>query len=716
MHRVIPALLLFAAGAFPQKKQVTIESFTSAPPAPSGFGAVTWAPDGKRFLYTEEKFVWLYAVEGGVRKKLISLDELKDTAVKRPPPARFEWQNRRVVEPAVQWSESGNELLIRAGGDLFLYRLETAASEQLTATADDERDPKLAPGGEWVSFRRGHDLYALELASKKVVRLTHDGSETLLNGELDWVYPEELDLGTAHWWSPDGRRIAYLQFDVSREPVYPQVDFSQPFARLEPQRFPQPGTPNADVRLGLVAREGGSTRWMDLGETRGHLLARVHWSPDSRSFAVHRLNRIQNRLELKLADADTGVSRVVLREQDPYWVNLNDHFRFLDGGRRFLFGSERDGYLHLYLYSADGKRVKQLTRGEWEVSEVACVDEPRGQVYYVSSEPSPLERHFYRVSLGGGGKKRLTRSAGTHSISMGAGCEFYLDTASSLTSPPRRTLHRQDGAEVAVYREADPPEYELLPREIVQVKASDGARLYGRLIRPSGFKPGRKYPVVVLVYGGPHAQAVRNAWSGAGWPQVLAQRGFVVWQLDNRGSSGRGHQWESRVFRNLGAQELKDQQEGIRYLESLGFVDPSRIGIYGWSYGGFMTLYAMANAPGLFRAGIAGAPVTDWRNYDTIYTERYMGLPEDNPEGYRRSSPITRAADITGRLLLVHNLQDDNVHFQNTMQMAEALERHGKKFSMLLYPQKTHGVTGSAFTRHMYEAMTEFFEESLKRP
>jgi dipeptidyl-peptidase-4 len=209
---------------------------------------------------------------------------------------------------------------------------------------------------------------------------------------------------------------------------------------------------------------------------------------------------------------------------------------------------------------------------------------------------------------------------------------------------------------------------------------------------------------------------VRNAWSGAGWPQVLAQRGFVVWQLDNRGSSGRGHQWESRVFRNLGAQELKDQQEGIRYLESLGFVDPSRIGIYGWSYGGFMTLYAMANAPGLFRAGIAGAPVTDWRNYDTIYTERYMGLPEENPEGYRRSSPITRAADITGRLLLVHNLQDDNVHFQNTMQMAEALERHGKKFSMLLYPQKTHGVTGSAFTRHMYEAMTEFFEESLKRP
>ena len=708
---VLWAALAVALAA--DKKPVTLEAVTAAPPRRGGMGAVLWAPDGKRFAYTEKRALWVYDVPTGQKKELANLAKLGEKAVKYDSPEAFPFQNRGVAEQAMQWSGSGKEMLLAEGGDLFLLHVDTGAWDQLTATPYPERDPKLSPDGRMAAFRRDHDLYVLEIASKKVTRLTRDGTATLLNGELDWVYPEELSLPTAYWWSPDSRRIAYLQFDAGREWVFPHADLLPLPARGEPQRFPQPGSPNADVRLGVVAAAGGGTRWMELGDPRDHLLARVVWAPDSREVFAERLNRVQNRLDLIAAGVETGAARLVLREQDPFWVNVNDVFRFLKDGRRFLWGSERDGFLHLYLYSDEGKLLKQLTRGQWEVTEVAGVDEDARAVYYVAGDPGPLERQLWRVGLDGRHRQRLPGAAGTHGVSMPRTCEYFLDTASNLTTPARRTLHARDGSEISVWKEAAPVEYEILPTEIVEVKAADGTLLYGRLIRPLGFAPGKKYPAIVMVYGGPHEQSVRNAWSGATWEQALAQRGFVIWQLDNRGSAGRGHAFEAKVFRNLGTEELKDQEEGIRHLLAMGFTDPERVGIHGWSYGGYMTRFALANAPKLFRAGVAGAPVTDWRNYDTIYTERYMGLPAENPEGYKRSSPITRAADITARLMLVHNLEDDNVHFQNTMQMADALERAGKRFQMLIYPQKAHAVTG-AVRRHMIEAMTDFFEENLK--
>jgi dipeptidyl-peptidase-4 len=430
--------------------------------------------------------------------------------------------------------------------------------------------------------------------------------------------------------------------------------------------------------------------------------------------AYQRLNRIQNRLELGLADAHTGVSRVLLSEDDSYWVNVNDDFRFLNKGKQFLWGSERDGFHHLYVCSIDDKHVSQsqITKGEWEVTEVAGVNEETREVFFVSSEQSPLERQLYRVRLDGKQKQRLSGGAGTHSISMSPTTAYYMDTASSLATPPRRTLHESDGSQIAVYREATPPEVEILPTQIVTIKATDGVDLYARMIKPAGFSPDKKYPVIVSVYGGPGVQAVRDAWSGAGFDQVLAQNGYLIWQLDNRGSSGRGHTWESKIYHETGAHELNDQLDGIRYLATLGFADMTRVGISGWSYGGYMTLYALANAPGVFKAGIAGAPVTDWRNYDSIYTERYMGLPEENAEGYKRSSPQTNAGEIKARLLILHNIEDDNVHFQNSLQMANVLEREGKQFQMIVYPQKSHGV-GGALQKQMQQAMLDFFEKAL---
>jgi dipeptidyl-peptidase-4 len=657
----------------------------------------------------------LYDVPSKSAKQLLNLEPLEAAAVKVPTPEHFDWRNRRVQTDSFEWSSDGREILLEAEGDLFLWHVDSSKWDQLTSTPVAEADPKLSPDGSHVAFRRESDLYTLDIATKKETRLTEDGSATLLNGELDWVYPEELDLGTAYWWSPDSSKIAYLQFDISREFDYPQIDLKGRRAQLELERYPQAGTPNADVRAGVVSRDGRATRWMDLGETRGRLLARVYWTPDSSALAICRMNRVQNELDLLLASASTGEAKVLIHETDRYWINIADNLRFLKNGE-FLWSSERDGFRHLYLYSAEGKQVARVTEGNWEVERVVGVDEAKRRVFYISTEPSPLQRQLWVVDLDGTGKARLTRERGTHSISMSPTTDYYLDTWSNLENPARRVVHSGDGGEWAVYHEVDRKpvdDYEFASTEIVTVKLSDGTPLYGRMIKPIGFQAGKQYPAIVMVYGGPGAQSVRDAWYGMGWEQALAQRGFVIWELDNRGSSGRGHAFESVLYRRFGKTELEDQKTGIQYLIGQGFVDPARIGIYGWSYGGYMTLYSLLNAPELFRAGIAGAPVADWHNYDTIYTERYLGIPLDNEEGYKASSDVTYADKLKAQLLIVHNIEDDNVLFQNSLQMSDAFEKAGKLFSMVVYTQKSHGVGGPA-RKHLLELTTEFFEKNLK--
>lgn len=699
------------------KKPVTLEALASAGARMMAPGVQAfWSPQGRRLAVIRSEKLLLHDAATGEEKEIVNLSDLSRQAQPYPQPEQMTWENRRVREQRIQWSQDGTKILILSGGDLFLWDESTGTAAQLTSTPVAERDPKLSPDGSKVSFRRDRDLYVLEISSKKVTRLTHDSSETLWNGMLDWVYPEELDLGTAHWWSPDSSRIAYLQFDVSREPMYPHGDFLKMAAVAEPQRYPKAGQPNADVRVGVVPSSGGATKWMDFGETRDFLIARVHWSPDSKAVLVHRLNRVQDHLWIAAADAQTGRSRVLIEETDPAWINITDDFRFLSGGR-ILRSSEQSGFRHLYLHAPDGKMLRQLTRGEWEVSSIACVDENSGRIFYTSTQASPLERHLYRTSLDGEAPALLSPGAGTHSIQMSPACDYYLDTFSNLDSPPRTTLHDASGKEVRVWREPDTKiaeEYEILKTEIHRFQGADGTVFYGRLIRPANFDPARKYPVIVSVYGGPHAQSVRNAWAGGvNWEQVMAHKGFVIWQMDNRGSAGRGHRFEAALYRRLGKQELADQLEGIRYLTSLGFIDPQRIGVQGWSYGGYMTLYCLLHAPDVFKAGAAGAAVTDWRNYDTIYTERYLGLPSENEQGYRDSSPVHAAANLKGRLLLIHNIEDDNVLFANALQMMNALQQAGKPFETLIYPQKSHGLMGRA-SQHRWAEQTRFFEEALR--
>ncbi|HVY92580.1 MAG TPA: S9 family peptidase [Bryobacteraceae bacterium] len=713
MKRAV-ALLLISASGLPAAAKRPVTAADVASPAGGVADSIRWSPDSSRFALLENGTVSIYTVKTASKRDVISIALLERAAVKTAPHDRADWIDRHTSETKLQWFEDNKRLLVAAGGDIFIVDADKGSFQPLVHTSEEEQDAKLSPDNHSVAFRRNHDLYVVDVASKAERRLTTDGSATLLNGETDWVYPEELDLDTAYWWSPDSRWIAYMQFDVSHEPVFPQVSLMQTHGVVEPERYPKAGDPNALVRVGVVPAAGAKTKWMDLGAPEDHLIARVVWSPNSREILAERLNRVQNRLDLLLADGETGAARTVLHEEDRYWINVGEPPRFLAGGDQFLWTSERSGFRHLYLWDVNGKPHAQITSGNWAVDDVIGVDEKRELVYYTSTEESPIERQLYVVKFDGSGKRQLSSGAGTHAASLSPDGAAYLDDFSSVSSPVKSVVYASDGKQIGVFRENNKPDVDLQPIENVTMKTADGTTLYAQLIRPVGFDASRKYPAVVAVYGGPDIQRVTNSWAGVNIDQLLAQRGFVVWHLDNRGSTGRGHAFESVIFHDMGERELADQKEGIQHLISMGFVDPARIGMTGWSYGGYMTLYTVTHAPDLLRAAVAGAPVTDWRNYDSIYTERYMGLPSENEAGYAASSPIGAAAAMGDtKLLIQHNIEDDNVHFQNTLQMAGALESAGKLFYMTVYPGKTHSVQGAA-RRQMIEQTVHFFEENLK--
>jgi dipeptidyl-peptidase 4 len=698
------------------KKPVTVHDLFIAPTrfvAPEPI----WRPDGNAFAYLDGGKLWVYDIRFRRAAPWLALSDLRAGSEPNPSvtPTPFHWQNRRVDASGPQWFPGGKSMLVPTQAGTFIVEARRAKPREAFAEINSENVPTLSPDGRSVLFRRDANLYVLKLSSHKTTQLTSDGSSSLLNGQLDWVYPEELDLGKAFWWSPDSKRIAYMQFNVSGEFVYPHEDLLPTHAIFEPQRYPQAGTPNAVVKIGIVQAAGGETKWLNVAITADQLVARVEWTPDSQAVAIERMNRVQNQLELLLADCSSGSMRIVLTERDKTWINTSDDLRFLEASSQFLWSSERSGFRHLYLYSLNGERLKQLTSGDWQVNRVAAVDEKHRSIYFTSSEASPLEDQLYRISFDSGAPQRISGRDGMHSIHIEENGLYYLDTFSNLTTPPETTLHTSDGVQLSVVKSSERSALDnlnILPSEIVTLPASDGTLMYARLTKPANFDPGKKYPAIVFVYGGPQAQSVRDAWTGLSWEQVLANKGFVIWQLDNRGSYGRGHAFENPVYRELGKTELADQRTGVEKLISMGFVDRNRIGIYGWSFGGYMTIYALLRAPDLFKVGIAGAPVTDWHNYDTIYTERYMGLPAENPEGYARSSNVLAASKLEGKLLIVCNFEDDNVLFQNTMQMMTAFHRANKQFDFMLYPQKTHGVTGE-LSEGMHRQMTDFFVENL---
>jgi dipeptidyl-peptidase-4 len=626
----------------------------------------------------------------------------------------------RVAPQRYQWSPQGDALLVVVQGNLVWFDLKSQSGKRLTTGKEAVRDPKISPDGKWVSFVRDHNVWLADVATGKERQLTKGGREELLMGELDWVYPEELDIRTAYWWSPDSARIAFLEMDQRQVSRYPLVDFLSFTGKTEMMRYPKAGDANPAVRVGVMGVKGGKPVWMDTGAEKDIYLARVDWLTDSKRLAIQRLNRAQTKLDLLFADARTGKSSAVLTEEDKYWINIADDLHFFADGQRFLWSSERGegGYRHLYLYDLSGKQLKQLTSGNWAVTAVQRVDEKNGSVYFTATEKTPLETHLYRVALESVVMTRITREDGSHGVSLSPDAAHFVDTWSNAMTPPRQDLRRADGTHVRAINEnkvAELAEYRFSPMEFLKVRGADGTELNAFLIRPPDFDASKKYPVIVYTYGGPHAQIVRNAWGGPNflWHQMMAQKGFIIFGLDNRGSSGRGHAFESVIHRHMGENELADQLAGVSYLKSLPYVDGARIGIWGWSYGGYMTCYTMLNAADVFKAGFAGAPVTDWRQYDTIYTERYMSRPQDNPDGYKNSSPVTHAAKLKGKLLVAHGTADDNVHYANTIGLMEEFIKAGKYPEVYAYPGRGHGIGDPTGRVHLFRRVTQFFLDNL---
>jgi dipeptidyl-peptidase-4 len=457
---------------------------------------------------------------------------------------------------------------------------------------------------------------------------------------------------------------------------------------------------------------------MDIGTDTDIYVPRVNWVADSRHLAIQRLNREQTVLDLLLADTATGKSSVLLTEKDPYWINVTDDLHFLKDGKRFLWSSERSGYRHLYLYDVSGKELTRVTKGEWEVSQVHGVDETKGLIYFTATEKSPTERHLYRIALDGSGFARLTKEDGMHMINLAPDASAFVDAYSNTAIPPRQDLYHSDGSEIVTINENKVEElaqYHLSPVEFFAIKAHDGVSLNCAIIKPPHFDPSKKYPVIVYTYGGPHAQVVLNMWGGSGllWHQMMAQKGYIIFSLDNRGSAGRGHVFEEPIHYHLGVLELSDQRDGAAWLAQQPWVDSKRIGIWGWSFGGFMTTTAMLKAADVFKVGFAGGPVTDFHFYDTIYTERYMGLPKRHEEDYVNSAPVKYASGLKGKLLIAHGTGDDNVHYANTLSLINELIKNGLYVEVIAAPGRGHGVSDPSARRIVWSRVTQFFLDNL---
>lgn len=686
---------------------------------------LAYSPDGKKLAYLSRKGaakdavteLWAMDVASGERSLLVSAEKLASIL-----PAKSEKQSQatglgRRPPSEYQWSPAGDALLFQGPNSLAWFGLKSQSGKVLVSGEKALADPKISPDGKFVSFIRDHNLWLVDVGDAHERALTTGGTDEVRQGELDWVYPEEFGIFTAYWWAPDSSSVAYLEIDERNVTRYPLVNFGSPEGEADEEPYPVPGGKNPIVHVMVAAVKGGGSHRMDTGSNDDIYIPRVTWLPDSKRVAIQRLNREQNSLDLLFADSATGKSSVILNEKDKYWINVSDDFRFFKDGKRFLWSSERTGYRHLYLYDTDGKELAHITTGNWEVSHVSGLDESKGLVYFTSPEKSPRERHLYSVALEGSGLTRITKQDGTHAIQLAPNATSFIDTYSNSSTPPRQDLYRADGSSIAVINENRVDElaqYHLSPVEFFTVKSHDGVDLNCSMIKPPNFDPAKKYPVLIYTYGGPHAQIVVNAWTGANflWHQMMAQKGYIIFSLDNRGSAGRGHVFEEPIHYRLGAQEASDQRDGVRWLAHQPYVDANRVGIWGTSYGGHMTLHAMLAFPEVFKAGFAGAPVTDWHYYDTIYTERYLGLLPLHEEDYQESSPHD-ADKLKGKLLIAHGTGDDNVHYANTLAFVDEAIKAGIYVEVMSFPGRGHGVSDPAARRIMMERAMQFFLDNL---
>jgi len=691
--------------------------------------SVTLSPDGElvAYLLPREDDVmvldlWAAPVAGGDPFRLVDAralvpdaGDLSEAEIARRERMRI--SQRGVVEYA--WDDQGRFILTPLEGDVFLASREDGTVRRLTETEADEIDAKVSPGGNYVSWVRDQDLIVYDLANSREIAVTYDGEGPITWATAEFIAQEEMDRDTGYWWSPDERFIAMTRVDETGVDVIPRLDITGEGASTIEQRYPRAGRPNAIVQVWVQDMLVGDRRQVDLGENEDIYVARVHWSNDGHTLYVQRQSRDQRSLDLLAVNPRTGESRVILTETSDHWVDLTDDFTPLDDGG-FLWSSDRDGNRHLYRYGPDGALSNQVTQGDWPIRGVEHVDEDAARVWFLASIDDPTQQHLYVTDLDGHSEpERITGGEGWWTTDVGE-AGIFVGNYSDPATPPNTALYAPDGGRLRWIEEnaldADHPYVPFAARHTVprygHIQAEDGSDLWYQILTPPDFDPTHQYPAIIEVYGGPGVQRVTRSWQSLA-SRLYLEAGYVVFRLDNRGSSNRSATFQTALDRHLGTVEVDDQYAGLRFLRTQPYVDPERIGVTGWSYGGFMTLMMMTDPRFDLAAGASGAPVTEWSLYDTHYTERFMGTPQDNASGYAASDVINRLEHLEGRLMIMHGMADDNVIFEHATRVINGLQERSQPFDMMLWPGQRHGVRGNPRQLLQWRTWLDFFGREL---
>jgi dipeptidyl-peptidase-4 len=614
------------------------------------------------------------------------------------------------------------EPIYRRSSKANYYILDLGSGKLMPLSGEGkQRLASFSPDGSQVAFVRDNNLFVKDLVSGKEVQFTTDGrTNEIINGATDWVYEEEFEFSKAFAWSPDGNHIAYYRFDERKVREYQLTYYGDLYPEQYKYKYPKAGEDNSLVSIFIYNVKSKITTPVDIGKETDIYIPRIKWTNDPQILALYRMNRHQSRLDLLFADAGTGKSHVVYAEENKQYIEINDHWHFLKDNKGFLLTSEKDGYRHIYLYDMKGNEIRKLTAGNWEVIGIHGVDEESGILYYTSTETSPMDKDLYALGLDGQSKVKLSARAGTNAPEFSKTCKWFINRWSDINTPPYTAVYNAKGAEVRMIQDNAKlkevmKEYNFSTAEFFNFKTDDNTELHGWMIKPPDFDSLKKYPVIFTIYGGPGSQTVTNSWGTvSSWNQLWAQQGIVVVSVDNRGTGGRGAEFKKCTYLELGKYETLDQIEAAKYLGSLPYIDKTRIGMWGWSFGGYLTLSCLTKGADYFSFGIAVAPVTNWKYYDNIYTERFMRTPLENNQGYEDNSPVNHAGKLKGKLLMIHGMADDNVHPQNAYDMVTALVGANKQFDEQFYPNSNHGIyTGKNTTFHLYTRMTDFILKNL---
>ncbi|MEX1241599.1 MAG: DPP IV N-terminal domain-containing protein [Cyclobacteriaceae bacterium] len=717
--RCLLLFFLFSVTLVPAQNRITVDDFTTRNTfAENDVSGINWMNDGKYYTTLSGNKIVKYDITTGQAVETLVDGSAIPTAIVIDEYS-FSADERKLLLQTQRQSIYRRSFV----AEYFVYNLDTNILQPLSSRGRQSY-ATFSPDGTRVAFVRNNNLFYVTLTDMDEEQVTSDGKfNSIINGTTDWVYEEEFSFVVGFEWSPDGMRLAYYRFDESEVEEYNlQLWGDLLYPHDYRYKYPKAGEKNSVVEIWFYDLASKKKVKADTGNETDIYIPRLKWTADPNVLSIRKSNRLQNRMQLLHTNAGTGSTEIILDEKtDTYFdIEVLDVL-YLGNGTQFVCTTESGGYKHIYLYSMQGKLIRQLTGGNFEVSEfIGCAE--KGKVcYYLSTEGSPLERHLYAVSLDAKKKTKLSRERGKHEINMSNDYQFYIDHYSSASHPTVVTLYRtrKNVALKVLERNEEltrvAKDYGVVSKEFFTFKNSEGTELNGLMLKPQNFDASREYPVMVFQYSGPGSQEVENAWAGGHFyfHQMLTQRGYIVAIIDPRGTGGRGEHFKKITYKQLGKYELEDHLDGARYLATMDYIDETRMGIWGWSYGGYMSSLAMTKGAGVFKLGIAVAPVTNWRFYDTIYTERYLQTPQLNPDGYDLNSPSTYAEKLEGNFLLIHGTGDDNVHFQNSVVLEDALINAGKHFQSFFYPDKHHGIQGANTRHHLYTMMLDFIEKNL---